>query len=97
MTANAILWVYIVLLVAGGVMGWVKARSRVSLIMALAFAAVLSLCAARIITAPHLVEGLLAALLVVFLIRLGKTKKFMPAGLMVVLTVAVLAGRFLLK
>jgi uncharacterized membrane protein (UPF0136 family) len=35
----------------------------------------------------------MATLLVVFAIRLAKTKKFMPAGLMLVATVAALALR----
>jgi uncharacterized membrane protein (UPF0136 family) len=35
----------------------------------------------------------MAALLVVFAIRLGKTKKFMPAGLMLIVTIAALALR----
>jgi uncharacterized membrane protein (UPF0136 family) len=72
-------------------MGWVKAKSRVSLIMSVAFAAVLCLCAAHVINVPHLVDILLVVLLVVFLIRLGKTKKFMPAGLMSLVTVVTLA------
>jgi len=97
MTANGILWVYIVLLVVGGVMGWVKAKSRVSLIMSVAFAAVLCLCAAHVINTPHLVDILLIALLVVFLMRLGKTKKFMPAGFMSLVTVLTLALRYFLK
>lgn len=98
MTANGILWVYIVLLVGGGIMGWVKAKSRVSLIMSVAFAAVLCLCAAHVINVPqHLVDILLVVLLVVFLIRLGKTKKFMPAGLMSLVTVLTLALLHLLK
>jgi uncharacterized membrane protein (UPF0136 family) len=97
MTANGILWVYIVLLVIGGIMGWVKAKSRVSLIMSVAFAAVLCLCAAHVINVPHLVDILLVVLLVVFLIRLGKTKKFMPAGLMSLVTVITLALLHLAK
>jgi len=97
MTANGILWVYIVLLVIGGVMGWVKAKSRVSLIMSVAFAAVLCLCAAHVINVPHLVNILLIALLAVFLMRLGKTKKFMPAGFMSLATVLTLALRYFLK
>jgi uncharacterized membrane protein (UPF0136 family) len=35
----------------------------------------------------------MATLLVVFAIRLAKTKKFMPAGLMLVATIATLALR----
>ena len=41
--------------------------------------------------------GFAAALLVVFAIRLAKTKKFMPSGLMLVLTVLALALRNLFK
>jgi uncharacterized membrane protein (UPF0136 family) len=40
---------------------------------------------------------LLAALLVVFALRLAKTKKFMPSGLMLVLTILALALRNLFK
>jgi uncharacterized membrane protein (UPF0136 family) len=97
MTANSVLWIYIVLLVIGGVMGWMKARSRVSLIMSVGFAAVLSLYALGLLAVPYLAEILLAVLLAVFALRLRKTKKFMPAGLMCVLTVATLALRYLLR
>ncbi len=90
---NTILWVYIVLLVIGGTMGYLKAGSKVSLIMAASFAAALSLCATGIITQPHAADILLAALLVVFAVRLTSTKKFMPAGLLLVLTIAALALR----
>jgi uncharacterized membrane protein (UPF0136 family) len=65
----------------------------VSLIMSVAFAAALSLCAAHIITMPRLADVLLVALLVVFALRLAKTKKFMPAGLMLVITLVALALR----
>ena len=37
----------------------------------------------------------MAVLLVVFAMRLAKTKKFMPAGMMLVVTVAALAGMIL--
>jgi uncharacterized membrane protein (UPF0136 family) len=45
----------------------------------------------------NLVNVLLAALLVVFAIRLAKTKKFMPSGLMLVLTILTLALRNIFK
>jgi uncharacterized membrane protein (UPF0136 family) len=44
-----------------------------------------------------LVNVLLAALLVVFAIRLAKTKKFMPSGLMLMLTILTLVLRNLFK
>jgi uncharacterized membrane protein (UPF0136 family) len=43
--------------------------------------------------ARDLANLIMAALLVVFAIRLAKTKKFMPSGLMLVLTILVLALR----
>ena len=93
--ALTVLWVYIVLLVIGGLIGFLKAGSKVSLIMSVSFAAALSLCATGVLNVPNLVDILLAALLIVFAIRLGKTKKFMPAGLMLVLTIAAMALRHL--
>ena len=47
--ANIILWIYIALLVAGGLMGFLKAKSKASLIMSLAFALPLALCALRVL------------------------------------------------
>jgi uncharacterized membrane protein (UPF0136 family) len=93
MSPSKVLWIYIVLLVIGGLIGFLKAKSQVSLIMSVAFAAALSLCAAGIIFQPYVADILLAALLVVFAIRLTKTKKFMPAGLMLVVTIVALALR----
>ena len=91
-----ILWVYILLLLVGGWMGYCKAKSRISLYMSLAFAAALCLCATGILT-HQAADWLMGALLVVFGIRLYKTKKFMPAGLMLTVTILALALRHLLK
>lgn len=94
---DAVLWVYIVLLMAGGLMGFLRAGSRVSLTSSAAFAAALVLCAIPGVFDADFRTGavnvLLAVLLVVFAVRLGKTRKFMPAGLMLVLTLATLALR----
>src|SRR5882724_5154604 len=95
--SDAILWIYIVLLFLGGLFGYLKAGSKVSLVMSAVFAAVLCLCASGVVFQPHLskilINVLLASLLVVFAIRLTKTKKFMPSGLMAVLTLATLVLR----
>lgn len=93
MDPNKVLWIYIVFLVIGGLIGFFKAKSKVSLILSVVFAVALSLCAAGIIFKSYVADLLLASLLVVFGTRLAKTKKFMPAGLMLVVTIAVLALR----
>jgi len=93
MRPDKVLWIYIIVLVAGGLIGFLKAKSRVSLIMSAAFAAALSLCAAGIVFQPYVADILLAALLVVFAMRLTKTRKMMPAGLMLILTIVALALR----
>lgn len=95
--SNNILWIYIVLLVVGGLIGFLKAKSKVSLYMSCGFAAGLALCAIPnfldLSFRRGLANGLMAALLIVFTIRLAKTKKFMPAGMMLVVTIVALALR----
>ena len=94
---NRILWIYIVLLLVGGLIGFFKAKSKVSLIMSSIFAALLILTAVPGILddrfARNAANILMAALLVVFAMRLAKTKKFMPSGLMLIVTIAALALR----
>ena len=90
MYSHTVLWIYIGLLVIGGLIGFIKAKSRVSLIMSVAFAIALALCAAGIIPQVVVADALLGALLLVFILRLAKTKKFMPAGLMLVVTAVAL-------
>lgn len=97
MNANTVLWIYIVLLLVGGLIGFFKGKSKVSLIMSSVFAALLILTAVRGILdaslARNLANLLMAALLVVFAMRLAKTKKFMPAGMMLIATITALALR----
>src|SRR5437763_8655820 len=90
MNSKTVLWVYIILLVAGGLVGFFKAGSKASLIASAGFAAALILCAIGVIFQPHVADIILAVLLVFFALRLAKTKKIMPNGLMVVLTIATL-------
>ncbi len=90
MNGHQVLWVYIVLVLVGGVMGFVKAKSKVSIIASTISAAVLALFALdKFPFRYHVV--ILALLLAMFLMRLVKTKKFMPNGLMVGLTIVTLA------
>jgi len=93
MNPKEVLWIYIILLLVGGLFGYFKGKSNVSLITSAIFAALLSLCAAGIIFQPYVADILIAALIVVFAIRTTKTKKFVPAGLMLIVTVVALALR----
>jgi uncharacterized membrane protein (UPF0136 family) len=100
MTSNVavtVLWVYIVLLLAGGVMGMVKAGSKISLITSSIFALLLALCALGIIRPFYVADVFVGLLLVVFGMRFAKGKKFMPSGLMVGLSAVVLAVLLLAK
>jgi uncharacterized membrane protein (UPF0136 family) len=88
-----VLWIYIIMLVAGGVMGYVKAKSRISLIASLGFAIPLSLTAMDVIPEPIVADILLMILTVFFGLRFIKGKKFMPGGLMTILSILALALR----
>jgi uncharacterized membrane protein (UPF0136 family) len=94
MRPATILWMYILLLVGGGLAGYLKAKSKISLYLALGFAVALSLCALG-----HWARGadeLQVVLLFVFGWRWVRTKKLMPAGLLLVITLVTLALRHLL-
>jgi uncharacterized membrane protein (UPF0136 family) len=93
--ANAVLWIYIVLLLVGGLIGFLKAGSKVSLITSAVFASLLVLCAADVIFKPYVADILMAVLIVVFAVRLAKTRKFMPSGLMLLATIVAIALRHL--
>jgi len=93
--ATKVLWVYIILLLIGGLIGFFKAHSKISLITSAVFAALLVLTVVPGVFQPAFGRGLsnviMAVLLVVFAIRLARTKKFMPSGLMLLVTIAALA------
>jgi uncharacterized membrane protein (UPF0136 family) len=96
MRPEVILWIYIVLLVIGGLIGFLKAKSKISLITSVAFAIVLSICALDIL--PIEVSwGILSFLALFFLIRFLKNKKFMPGGMMTLLTFATIIAVVWLK
>ena len=50
-----ILWIYIVLLFLGGLVGYLKAGSKISLIMSASFAGILILCNTNAIFTPTFV------------------------------------------
>ena len=90
MNAELVLWIYIALLVGGGLMGFLKARSKISLIVSVAFAIPLILCNLRVLPFQWS-TGILIGLLVVFAWRLLKSKSFMPSGMLLILTLLAIA------
>jgi len=84
------LWIYVTLLLAGGVVGLIKAGSKISLVTSAVFAALLALCATGIIHPFYITDIILGVLAVVFCVRYLKTSKFMPSGLMLLFSVVVL-------
>jgi uncharacterized membrane protein (UPF0136 family) len=92
-----VLWIYIVLLLAGGLMGFLKAGSKISLITSAAFALPLALCATKVlppIPAAPIIVGVLA---LVFAARFAKGRKFMPSGLMLALSAVAAVALWLLR
>ena len=99
--ATRIVWIYILLLLIGGLIGFYKGKSNASLITSAIFAAVLALTTLPGVFQPTfaliLANTTMAILLIVFAIRLAQTKKFMPSGLMLVVTALTLALQNLFK
>ena len=91
--ADIILWIYIVLLFVGGLIGYLKAGSKISLLTSAAFAAVLILCDIGFIFQRNVADIVLVILLLFFAFRLTKSKKIMPNGMMAILTLAALVLR----
>ena len=96
-TSVVVLWIYIALLLAGGLMGFIKAKSMISLVTSAIFAVLLALCATGVIKSFYIADILVGLLLVVFGVRFAKGRKFMPSGLMLGLSVAVLAALLWLR
>lgn len=87
------------LVVIGGVIGYAKARSALSLVAGIVCGGALLYAAYLIRWAEH--AGIMIAMVVsillalIFFNRWSKTKKFMPAGLLLILSVIELALLFL--
>ncbi len=86
MSWNQVVWAFSALLIVGGVVGFLKARSKASLIASVGSAIPLALAAAGIL--PFWVVPLvLGSLMVIFAKRLATTRKFMPSGMLLIVTV----------
>ena len=91
MKAQIVLAVYGVLMFGGGLMGYVKAGSKMSLIMGTVSAVIifsgLYLSKAKKKVGYSLIASMSTLLSVTFVIRLVKTGNFMPSGMLVILSV----------
>jgi uncharacterized membrane protein (UPF0136 family) len=100
MRPETILWIYIVLLVIGGLIGFLKAKSKISLITSILFAIILGFVAVDQPKPIFSVEwswGILSFLALIFFIRLLRTKKFMPSGMMLLITAVAIIAMVWLK
>lgn len=94
MNDEVILWIYIALLLAGGLMGFLKAGSKASLIASSLFAVLLILFALGVL--PFVYNWIVLAFLgAFFAYRWGKSKKMMPNGVMVILSFLAILAQFL--
>jgi uncharacterized membrane protein (UPF0136 family) len=97
--AIILIGVYAVVVFVGGVMGFLKAGSKPSLIAGTVSAALLAVAfwmgqgTGNAVNGLWMAAGIAVLLAVVFLIRFLKTRGFMPSGMMLILSLAA-AGYF---
>ena len=84
-----ILLIYAILLEAGGAMGFIKAGSKASVIASTAFALVIFLFIFNVIPIQY-AWTVLAFLVLFFGSRFARSKKFMPNGMMAILSIVTL-------
>ena len=80
-----ILWIYILLLIAGGLIGYIKAKSKASIIASSISALPLILVGFKILPSS-LASILLAVLLILFGTKYIRSGTFIPSGIMFILT-----------
>ncbi len=96
MKPEVILWIYIVLLLVGGLIGFLKAKSKISLIMSTVFAVLLGICAVEKLRVEWS-WGILSFLALIFFMRVLRTRKFMPAGMMLLVTLVTIVAMVWVK
>ncbi len=83
---------YGILTLIGGIMGYVKAKSQASLISGLVSGSLLIFAGTAQLMGQSwgliLAAAISAALAIVFVVRLAKTRKFMPAGMLILASLA---------
>ncbi len=91
--AQVSLLIYAVLLVVGGLVGYIQAQSKVSLIAGLGSGMVASIIYGITLSQPAIgfsLGAILGLILTgVFIMRFRKTQTFMPAGFLSILSVAI--------
>jgi uncharacterized membrane protein (UPF0136 family) len=91
-----VVWIYVALLVVGGLLGFLKAGSKFSLISSVAFA--IPLVAVTFGYLPPIVAKVIPGFVAVVMgVRWAKTKKFMPAGMTLIVSVLTLAVLLTMK
>jgi len=84
--------IYAAVVLLGGIIGYLKAKSKVSLIMGLSSGVSLLvawfLCGKMPVVGLGIATFIASVLLVVFIMRFFRTRVFMPAGLMMVFSFA---------
>ena len=95
-TTVIILWVYIALLIAGGLMGFIKSKSKASIIASTVFAIPLILAAVDVIPATA-ADILLGGLTIMFGAKYIRSWKFMPSGMMTIASLVAVVLRLLLQ
>jgi uncharacterized membrane protein (UPF0136 family) len=87
---------YGILTLVGGIMGYVKAKSQASLISGLVSGSLLIFAGSAQLMGQSwgltLAAGISAVLAIVFIVRLVKTQKFMPAGMLILASLASLGA-----